>query len=210
MTDPGAPLPFTTSPTLDAALAGGWEPWLVAARKAGAAKTSAWIARRLGEPSAAIEITEIVDGLLGEDPETRATSAGELAESVEAEDLMLADTLWEGCLAAGSDLADPDIIFEAVTQLAGIAEDQGENLAAAEYWIFFLNWRREEGHESDPDAVQTAYEEIIRLAEDDGEQKQVADWTYRQVRYTKLADAEDERAAAGDWEAAAEPYTGWA
>lgn len=209
MTDPGAPLPFTTSPSIDAALVGGWEPWIAAARKAGAAKTGAWIARRIGEPSAAAELTDLVDGLLSDDAEARAASATDLAESVEAEDLMLADTLWEGCLAAGMELADPDIIFEAVSQLAGIAEDQGENLVAAEYWIHFLNWRREEGHESDPEAVQNAFDEIIRLAEDDGEQKQVADWTYRQVRYTKLADADDERASAGDWEAASEPYAGW-
>jgi hypothetical protein len=210
MTDPVTPLTLTTSPSLDAALMGGWDPWLAAARKAGAAKTAAWIARRLGEPDAAAELAEAVEGLLGDDTELRAGSASDLAESVEAADEILADTLWEGCLGAGMELADPDIIFEAVSQLAGIAEEQGEAVVAAEYWIHFLNWRREEQHPSDPESVQAAFDEIIRLAEEDGEQKLVADWTYRQVRYTKLVDAEDERAVAGDWEAVAEPYSGWA
>jgi hypothetical protein len=210
MTDQGAPLAFTPNPSLDAALPAGWDAWLAAAGRAGAAKTSAWIARRIGEPDAAADLAEVVEGLLGDDLEARASAASDLAESVEAADLLLADTLWDGCLAAGRDLADPDVVFEATTQLAGIAEDQGDNLAAAEYWIEFLNWRRDGDHASDPESVQTAFDEIIRLAEADGEQRQVADWTYRQVAYTRLVDAEDDRASVGDWEAASDPFQGWA
>ncbi|CAA9534626.1 MAG: hypothetical protein AVDCRST_MAG59-158, partial [uncultured Thermomicrobiales bacterium] len=38
----------------------------------------------------------------------------------------------------------------------------------------------------------------------------VAVWAYRQARYTRLLEADDERAVEGDWEADPTPYSGWA
>ncbi len=142
--------------------------------------------------------------------EERAEALIELAELAEAVDDLVADTLWEGVLAAGREGADPDVLFEAATRLAAIAEGHGDPLAAAEYLLEFLNWRRQPGHASDPEQVEAAFDGVVRLAELDGAQKEAALFGSRQARYTRLLEAEDERAVEGDWEAEATPYAGWA
>jgi hypothetical protein len=102
------------------------------------------------------------------------------------------------------------VIAEATTRLAAIAEAQGDPLAAAEFYIDFLNWRRLPGHASDPEALETAFDEIVRLATLDGAQKAAALFAYRQATYTRLLDAEDDRAVEGDWEKDPAPYESWA
>jgi hypothetical protein len=131
----------------------------------------------------------------------------ELAEEID--DPLLADTFWEGALAAGQDAADPELVVEATTRLATIAESHGDPLAAAEYFIDFLNWRRQPGHVSDAEDVAIAFDQIIRLAHQDGAKKEAALFEYRQARYTRLLETEDERTVMGDWEVEATPYTGW-
>ncbi len=207
---PGQPLSLTLSPKLDAALLAGWEAWEVAARAEGADRVAAWLARRLEELPATAELVEPIAALLGaEDDEHRAIARAELAELVEGDDL-LADTLWEGVLADGLETADPDLIFEATSRLAALAEEHGDPLAAAEYAIDFLNWRRQPEHASDVEAVETAFDEIVRLARLDGDQRAAALYEYRQAGFTRLAEAEDERATAGDWESQPAPYQSWA
>ncbi len=206
-----APLGLTVNPMLDAAVGTGWEAWDAAARVAGVETVTAWLAHRLGVPSAKGEAGPLVQALLdAHTSEERAEAASELAELVDGVDDLVADTLWEGVLAAGWEAEDPDIIFEATVRLAGIAEAHGELLAAAEYVIAFLNWRRQDGRVSDAEQVETAFDEVVRLATLDGAVRQAAVYAYRQAGYTRLVEEEDERAVEGDWERDRRPYEGWA
>ena len=189
-----SPLSLTTDPRLDAALAGGWESWERAAREAGPERVLRWAARRAGPDLPRDDLRDFLAALLAaDDPDEAAFARAELAELLED----------------GLDRADPELIFEATSHLAAIAEDHGDPLAAAEYFLDFLNWRRSEVGVSEPEAVQTALEEIARLAEADGEPKIAAQFAYRLVQFTRKADAEDDAATTGNWEATGEPYASW-
>lgn len=208
---PGQPLTLTTNPKLDAALNAGWEAWEAAAGQAGAATVAGWLARRAGDLEARDELVGPVLALLtAEDGEERGAARADLAEVVGDDDDPVADMLWEGVHAAGRDADDAEVLFEATTHLAAIAEAHGDPLAAAEYFLEFLNWRREAGHVADPDAVLSAFDEVIRLARLDGDQKAAALFEYRQVGFARLIEAEDDRATEGDWEKDATPYASWA
>lgn len=205
------PVALTLSPRLDATLVAGWEAWEAAARTAGAGAVAGWLAQRLGRPDLRADLQpQVAAFLAATDPEDRALAIAEFAELVEGEDDPVADTLWEALLALGKEQADPDTIAEAIAHLAAIAEEHGDPLAAAEYHIEFLNWRRESGHTSDPDAIADAFEEVIRLGGVDGAPHAVALYEFRLATYHRLAEAEDERAFAGDWERAPAPYESWA
>ena len=145
------------------------------------------------------------------DPDEAADAFFALAElAEETEDDLLADTLWEGVLDRARDVMDGDLIAEATRRLAAVAERHGDPLAAAEFFIEFLNWRRQSEHASDPEDVEVAFDEIVRLATADGAQQAAAQFAYRQVGFTKLLEADDPRAVEGDWEAEALPYQTWA
>ena len=205
-----SPLSLTLNPKLDAALAEGLAPWEAAARAAGVARVVAWAAQRTGGAVPKDDLREYLSALLdAEDPEEIAFARAELAELLEESDDALADALWEGVLERGYETHDPDLIVEATGHLAAIAEELGDPLAAAEYYIDFLNWRRSAAGVSEPEAVQTAFDEIVRLAEADGEPKTAALYAYRQVRFTKLADAEADAATSGDWAPEDAPYAPW-
>jgi hypothetical protein len=203
---------LTRSPRLDIALRMGWGSFSRTLAAAGAADAARWLAARLGDD----ELEDIVEPLLATaaevqpDPEEASEALFSLAElAEEAEDDLLADTLWEGVLDRARELADGDLIAEATRRLAAIAERNADPLAAAEFHIGFLNWRRADGHGSDSEDVELAFDEIIRLAEVDGAPRAAAEYTYRQAHYTMLLDADDPRAVEGDWDAPQPPYEGW-
>jgi hypothetical protein len=207
----GQPLSLTTSPRLDTAIGQGWEAFDAAARVAGTDRLAAWLAHRLGQPELKEDFLEPAALLIeSDDPDEIALTRAELAEAFEGEDDLVADTLWEGVLAHARAVDDPDLMSEAIARLAGIAESHGDPLAAAEYFLEFLNWRRQTGHASDPDAVLDAFDEVIRLAREDGDPKAAAIFEYRQAGFSRLAEAEDERATEGDWERDPKPYESWA
>ena len=204
------PVSLTLNPRLDAGLAQGWESWEAAARTAGTPAVAGWIAQRLGRPHLRTELQPDVESFLAAtDPEERALAIADLAEIVEGHDDALADTLWEALLALGFEQEDSDTITEAVSRLAAIAEEHGDALAAAEYHIDFLNWRRQEGRTSDPDAVADAFDEIVRLAGADGNPQAVAIWEYRLASFIRLEEAGDERVFAGDWEQSPIAFESW-
>ena len=205
------PLMLTTNPKLDVALNAGWEAWEAVARQSGANVVAGWLARRTGNAEARGDLFEPVHALLtAEDREERGVARAELAEVVGEGDDPVADMLWEGVLAAGRETDDAEVMFEATTHLAAIAEAHGDPLAAAEYFLEFLNWRREPSHVADPDAVLAAFDEVVRLARLDGEQKAAALFEYRQANFARLIEAEDDRATEGDWEREPTPYASWA
>ena len=206
----GQPIALTVNPKLDAALAEGHAAWDAAARAAGVGAVAGWLAQRLGDAGLKRELLAPVRSFLeAEDDEDVALARAELAEIVESGDDALADALWEGVLAYGRDAGDADTLLEALTHLAAIAEAHADPLAAAEYFLEFLNWRREPGHASDPESVEVAFDEIIRLAERDGDPKAAAIYQFRQAAFTRLLEADDPRAEEGDWESDPAPYQSW-
>jgi hypothetical protein len=210
MSDQRQPVAFTMSPKLDFALRSGWEAWERAAASETSDRITAWLAQRLKNPALKDDLLDTVESALHSDElEDRAVALSEIAEIAEGHDDLVADTLWEGVLNLGSELSDADLIFDATTHLANIAVDHGEPLAAAEYYINFLNWRREADHTSDVDSVEESFEEIIDLAQMDGDPAAAAQFEFRQAQYNRLAEKDDERATTGDWEANHEPYESW-
>jgi hypothetical protein len=208
--NPGNPINLTLDPKLDLALGAGWQAWDRAARAAGLARVTAWASQRAGADVPKEDLRDHIAALLeAVDPDEAAFARAELAELLEESDDALADALWEGVLERGLETDDPDLVFEATSHLAAIAEVLDDPLAAAEYFIDFLNWRRRPGNVSDTEAVQFAFDEVIRLAEADGQPQIAATFSYKQVEFTRIADAESESATTGDWETDSAPYVSW-
>ena len=205
------PLQLTRGPRLDNALRLGWGPFSRTLAAAGPEEAARWLAARTKDPDlvaigeslffAAIEGNhdEAADALFG---------IAELAEEIG--DDLLADTLWEGALEHARAVGEGDLVAETTRRLAALAERLGDPLAAAEFFIAFLNWRRQPEHSSDSEDVEIAFDEIVRLAGVDGAQKAAAEYAYRQAEFTKLLDAEDSRAVEGDWESDGRVYESWA
>lgn len=205
-----APLQLTRSPRLDSALRFGWESFARTLAATGSVDAARWLAARVDDP----DLAEVAEPLLAAALSADAEEAGEglfaLAElAEETGDDLLADTLWEGVLARARDANDGDAIMEATRRLAALAERLGDPLAAAEFFIAFLNWRREEGHAADPEDVLDAFDEIVRLAGSDGARKAAAEYEYRQAGFARVVEAEDPRAVEGDWEPGRPAYEGW-
>ncbi len=206
----GQPMSLTVNPRLDAALHSGWEAWEETARATGVPGVLNWLKARLELPPDGGDMSGLLTDLLAEvDPEDRTIARVELAELLQGEDDPLSETLWEGVLAYGLDTSECDYIFEASSHLAAIAEEYADPLAAAEYFIDFLNWRRQPEHHSESEQVEVAFEEIIRLAELDGDRRTVALYSNRQAQFNRLYEADDESAATGEWDSHPEPYTSW-
>jgi hypothetical protein len=206
-----SPLRLTRSPRLDNALRLGWDSVSRTLAAAGPEDAARWLSARTGDPQLAEVAEPLLTSVLGRDPDEAADALFGLAElAEETEDELLADTLWEGVLDRARVIGEGDLIAEATRRLAALAERNGDPLAAAEFFIEFLNWRRQPGNSSDPEDVEVAFDEIVRLATADGAQQAAAQYAYRQVGFTKLLDADDPRAVDGDWESDAPAYQSWA
>jgi len=206
-----SPLQLTRSPRLDNALRLGWDAFSRTLAGAGAEDAARWLAARTGDPELRAVAEPLLLLALDPDPEEAAEALFALAElGEETDDDLLADTLWEGALDRAQSAADGDLVAEATRRLASLAERLDDPLAAAEFFIGFLNWRRQAGHSGDPEDVEEAFEQIVRLAIVDGAQKAAAEYQYRQIQFTRLLENEDERAVEGDWEVGSQPYEPWA
>jgi hypothetical protein len=188
----------------------GWESFSRTLAAAGASEAARWLGARAGDPDLIHVAEPLLEAAVSPEPEEAAEGLSALAELAEeiGDDLM-ADTLWEGVLARARDAGDGDFVFEATRRLAAIAERLGDPLAAAEFFIAFLNWRREEHHSADPDDVLDAFGEIARLAGIDGARKAAAEYEYRQAAFARLLEVDDPRAVEGDWEPGRPPFAPW-
>ena len=206
-----SPLHLTRSPRLDNALRLGWESFARTLAATGPEDAARWLAARVDDPELAEIAEPLLAAALSDDGEEAAEALSDLAElAEETDDDFLADTLWEGVLDRARSIGDGDLIAEASRRLSGLAERLGDPLAAAEFHIGFLNWRREPEHSSDPEDVEVAFDEIVRLATGDGAQKAAAEYAFCQAGFTRLLDADDPRAIEGDWETHRNPYESWA
>ena len=207
--NPAAPLSFTVSPRLDAALGRGSDDWLTAARALGLAGTLRWLGERADLSEQLEDVRDVVEALLAADHDEAVGLMSELAELVTGDDDVLAEVLAEGVLAHGIAIGDAEVIVDAVGHLAELAESAGDPLTAAEYHVDFLNWRRRPDSSSDADSVAGSFDEIVRLAEADGATQAAAIYGFRQVAYQRLADADAESATTGDWDPKTPPYESW-
>lgn len=205
-----APLQLTRSPRLDNALRFGWDAFSRTLAASGAEEAARWLAARVHDPELADVAEPLLESSISADLEESAEALFTLAElAEETGDDLLADTLWEGVLARARDANNEDLIIEATRRLAALAERLGDPLAAAEFFIAFLNWRRQDGHAADPDDVLDAFDEIVRLAGVDGARKAAAEYEYRQAGFARVLEAEDPRAVEGDWEPGRPAYEAW-
>lgn len=205
-----APLRLTRSPRLDNALRFGWDAFSRTLAASGAEEAARWLAARVHDPELADVAEPLLESSISADLEESAEALFTLAElAEETGDDLLADTLWEGVLARARDANNEDLIIEATRRLAALAERLGDPLAAAEFFIAFLNWRRQDGHAADPDDVLDAFDEIVRLAGVDGARKAAAEYEYRQAGFARVLEAEDPRAVEGDWEPGRPAYEAW-
>lgn len=208
---PANRLVLTVSPRIDAGLLGGWPAWYRAVEQEGLDRLIAWLKQRLAEAIPEEELVELAEGIVdAPDAESRALAAADLAELVEEDDPELADLLWEGVSAAGKELGDAELLYESAARQAAIAELFGDPLAAAEFFIDFLNWRRsDDSHASDPELVFSAFDEIIRLAEADRNATAAARFTHDQATFGRVVDSDDPAAYQGDWTPKATPFESW-
>jgi hypothetical protein len=212
MTEPrhASPINLTVDAGLDVALGGGWSTWRSAATKREPAAVMRWLLSRLPEGVEPEDVEEPLATLIGESaPEERAMAAVDLAELFEADDPGFAAALWESVLEAGKRTSDAELVFEAVSRLAGLEEDYGDPLTAAEFYLEFLNWRRQDEHASDPEWVLTSFDEVIRLAAADGASRAEAQFTFHQAQFMRIAEAESLAAEVGDWAPSTPAFAAW-
>lgn len=212
MTDSSVPTPLslTVDVGLDHALTGGWSAWRSVASNRQPAAVARWLNSRLPEGVQPDDVEEPLLTLLSDSPaEDRALAAADLAELFEADDPVFASVLWEAVLDAGRETSDAELMFEGASRLAGIEEAFGDPLSAAEYYVEFLTWRRQNDHASDPESVLTAFDEIIKLAEEDDSPLSVAHFTYQQAQFMRTVEAESPAAEVGDWSPATPAFAAW-
>jgi hypothetical protein len=212
MDEPDGPSPLTVSVDagLDLALAGGWAGWRSTASRRDLEAVTRWLISRLPEGVEPDDVEEPVQMLIGESaPEDRAMAAVDLAELFEADDPGFAAVLWESVLEAGKETSDAELVFEGTSRLAALEEDYGDPLTAAEFYIEFLNWRRQDDHASDAESVLTAFDEIIRLAAADGAPRAEAEFTHNQAQFMRDVEAESPAAEVGDWAPSLPPFAAW-
>lgn len=211
MSDPDRPpVVFTTNPRLSFALHGSGADLERAMEAVGPEQTRTWLLNRVGDAIEPGDLEAALSAWFGaESPEDRVIARVELAELIGETDEPTSELLWEASLRDGYERGDAELAFDAVVNLARIAEESGDPLAAAEYFVEFLNWRRQIAHVSDPEFIHQAFEEIVRLAETERQAATSARYEHAHAEFSRLEDAGDERAAEGDWTPGTAPFVGW-
>ena len=209
--NPASPLSLSVDPRLDLALHAGIDGWEKTVAERGATASAKWLMHRSADADLDQEIVlEALENLiLSDDHHDRAMARSEVAEMVQADDPELAEVLWFSVRDYAISINDADLLADATGHLAEVAFDLDDPTTAAEVWIDFLNWRRESDSTSDPESVLTAFDEIIRAAEIDGAPADAARFSYLQVQFQALVDADDGRATVGNWLTHADPFASW-
>jgi hypothetical protein len=204
------PVVLTTNPRLSFALHGSGADLERAMEAVGPQQVRTWVLNRTGDEIAPADLDAALAAWFGaRSADERILARVELAELIGDADEATSELLWEASLRDGSERGDAELAFDAVSNLARIAEESGDPLAAAEYFIEFLNWRRQGEHVSDPEFVHQAFEEIVRLAEAERQAAVAARYEAAHAGFTRIEDADDDRATEGDWAPGAPPYAGW-
>lgn len=202
-----SPMVFTTNPRLSLALHGTGPDFERAMHAVGQEKTVTWLRDRVGD---AIEPEYLEPAIAAwfdaTSDDERVMARVELAEMLADADPSTSELLWEASMRDGFERDDSDQAFDAITHLSTFAEETGDPATAAELYIDFLNWRRDDGRVSDPEVVHQAFEEVIRLAQRSGEATAAAHFEHAHAQF---AQVDEERASEGDWAPTSGPYSGW-
>jgi hypothetical protein len=195
------PLSLTVDRRLELAFREGHAAWTEAVRERGTNATANWLIRRsVGVDIDRDSALDAIEGIvLSRTPEDLVDAQRELVSLIREGDLEMSELLWTAIRDAALAANDPEQIEEATTELARISGELDEPSNRARVWIDYLNWRRQPGSSSDPDQVLQAFDEIIQAAEESGAHRDAARFSYLQVQFQALADAEDDRAESGDW-----------
>lgn len=205
-----SPITFTTNPRLSLALHGSGPEFEQAMESVGMEQTINWLRNRASDAVEEEMLREMVQAWFeAETPEERVMPRVELAEVLAEADDETAELLWDASMRDAFDRNDSEQALDAVAQLAQIAENNGDALTAAEFYIEFLNWRRQEAHVSDPEYVHQAFEEVIRLAELESQAAVAARFGHAHAQFTRVDDQESETATEGDWAPETGPFKGW-
>lgn len=204
------PVVLTTNPRLSFALHGSGADLERAMEAVGRDQVMTWLLNRTGDELEPADLDAALAAWFDAgSPDDRVIARIELAELVGDTDEATTELLWEASLRDGYDRADAELAFDAVSNLARIAEESGDSLAAAEYHIEFLNWRRQDDHVADPEFVHQAFEEIARLAEAERQIAIAARYEAAHAQFARIEDADDDRATEGDWAPGTPSFTGW-
>lgn len=204
------PVVLTTNPRLSFALHGSGADLERAMEAVGSDQVKTWLLSRTGDEIEPGDLdAALADWFDAASPDDRVIARVELAELIGDADEATSELLWEASLRDGYERGDAELAFDAVANLANIAAESGDALAAAEYCIEFLNWRRRDDHVSDPEFVHQAFEDIVRLAETERQAAAAARYEAAHAQFTRIEDAGDDRATEGDWSPGSPPYAGW-
>jgi hypothetical protein len=211
MTEPERPpVVLTTNPRLSFALHGSGTDLERAMEAVGIDQTRTWLRNRVGDEIDPADLDAALRAWFDAgDDDSRLMARVELAELIGETDEATSELLWEASLRDGYERGDAELAFDAVANLARIAEEAGDPLAAAEYHIEFLNWRRQDEHVSDPEFVHQAFEAVSRLAEIERQSGVAARYEFAHAQFSKVEDADDERATEGDWAPSSPAFTSW-
>lgn len=205
-----SPLTLTTNPRLSQAVAGDGPGFEAALLDVGLDTAETWFRNRVrGEVDPVILHDALASWFEATSADDRVLARVDLAELMADVDDAVSELLWDASMRDGFERDDGDQIFDAVSHLSQLVEAAGDPLAAAEYHIEFLNWRRADGHISEPESVHQAFEEIVRLAELDGRAAGAARFAHAHSIYTRIADGAEELAVEGDWAPGSPEFSGW-
>lgn len=205
-----SPLNLTTSPQLSSALQGDGPAFERAMLDAGKRDTLSWLKLRTASEIDDATLVDLVEPwFAATTPNERVVARVELAEFLDGVDDATSELLWEASMVQGFAVDDGEQAFDAVVHLANMAERTGDPLTAAEFYIDFLNWRREHDHVSDPEAVHHAFEEIVRLSPLGGDSAAAARYAHAHTVFIRVAEDDPSRAMEGDWIESDDAFQGW-
>lgn len=205
-----SPLTLTISPRLTTALNGDGPAFERAMSASGPEETESWFRSRVGDDIENDLLGELVNSwFAAEGDDERVLARAELAELLGDVDDAASELLWEASMQHGFARGDGEQAFDAIVHLAELAEQTGDPLTAAEFYIDFLNWRRDDAHVAAPESVHRAFEEIVRLADEAGEASAAARFSHHHADFVRVAEDNGEAAVEGDWTSSGAPFVGW-
>jgi hypothetical protein len=201
---------LTIDAALDNATGSGWVAWRSIALTREPDHVVRWLAAQLPEGVERDDVEAPLRVLLSDaPPDEHGFAASELSDLFEADAPALAALFLDALLVNGRLASDAEMMFDATVRIAQLDEEFGDPLTAAENYIAFLNWRRQEGSASDAESVLTAFDEVIRLAELDEAPQAVATFSFLQAQFLQVVEGDDPAAEAGDWAAGSSTFEPW-
>jgi len=197
------PTAFSTEPTLDAAITGGFVAWLEVARERGPIAVTQWLERRaIGSDFPFHVVFARIEALLPLDPDRDLHLVAELSHDLTDRlgpfDAEMAELFWQPVLRRGVRENDFDSIAEAATAITGLAREFGELQTIARLWLALLKWTRVRPGETPVEFLETGFEYLSEAAAMDHQPGIAARLEYRLAQLHQSLD-DDAESVTGDW-----------